>query len=70
MLERRIDRLIREADRDVVIDYKSGHPDDARKDRNAEQVRRYCETIRSMTGRACSGVLWYIDVDRDEVVSV
>ena len=66
ILERRIDRWLREAEGDLVVDYKSGQP--AEKD--AEQVRQYCRALERMTGRPCRGLLWYIDVDRDEAVEV
>ena len=26
-----------------------------------EQVQRYCELIAQVTGRACEGVVWYVD---------
>jgi ATP-dependent helicase/nuclease subunit A len=66
ILQRRIDRWLREPDADLVVDYKSGQP--AEKD--VEQVRQYCRALERMTGRACRGLLWYIDVDRDEAVEV
>ena len=70
IIERRIDRLIRERHRDIVIDYKSGHADEARKARGQEQVARYCEAISAITGRPCEGLLWYIDADGDETVAI
>ncbi|HYO76793.1 MAG TPA: 3'-5' exonuclease, partial [Thermoanaerobaculia bacterium] len=70
VVERRIDRLLREPDSDLVIDYKSGsaHPDRIKRDR--EQVARYCAAVAAITGRPCSGVLWYIDVDGAQDVPV
>jgi len=62
----RIDRWIREGDTDVVVDYKSGDPTS----RDEEQVRAYCEALARITGRPTAGLLWYIDVDRDEAVRV
>jgi len=59
-VERRIDRWIREAGADVVVDYKSGQP----QERDVEQVRAYCEALSSITGRKTTGLLWYIDEDR------
>jgi ATP-dependent helicase/nuclease subunit A len=70
LVERRIDRIIRENGRDVVIDYKSGTPEPRRVERDREQVRRYCDALSAITGRECSGLLWYVDLDRDEVVDV
>jgi len=70
IVERRVDRLIRENDCEVVVDYKSGGPDRDRLERDREQVARYCRAIETMTGRPCSGLLWYIDGDRDEIVEV
>jgi len=64
--DRRIDRLIREKGREIVIDYKSGAP-------SAEhelQVRRYCEAIARVTGRPCEGLIWYIDIDSDRAVEL
>jgi ATP-dependent helicase/nuclease subunit A len=62
--ERRIDRLIRENGREIVIDYKSGTP----LPEHHEQVKRYCEAVSAITGRECDALLWYIDLDSDEAV--
>ncbi|HEU4888607.1 MAG TPA: UvrD-helicase domain-containing protein, partial [Thermoanaerobaculia bacterium] len=70
LVERRIDRLIREDGRDLVIDYKSGTPDPQRVIRDREQVERYCRAVAAITGRPCSGALWYVDLETDEVVEV
>lgn len=70
MVERRIDRLVREGDRDLVIDYKSGNADPERVARDREQVERYCRAVTAITGRECRGALWYIDLESDEVVEV
>ncbi|HEX7153354.1 MAG TPA: UvrD-helicase domain-containing protein [Thermoanaerobaculia bacterium] len=64
VVERRLDRLIRENGRDVVIDYKSGTPTDTHRD----QVASYCAAVSAITGRPCGGLLWYIDLDNDRVV--
>jgi ATP-dependent helicase/nuclease subunit A len=68
LVERRIDRILRESDRDLVIDYKSGTPDPQRVARDREQVERYCRAITAITGHPCAGALWYIDLESDEVV--
>jgi ATP-dependent helicase/nuclease subunit A len=74
LVEKRIDRLIREpfdgATRDLVIDYKSGTPDPDRVVRDREQVERYCGAIAAITGQPCAGALWYIDLDSDTVVDI
>lgn len=70
LVERRIDRLVREDGRDLVIDYKSGTADPKRVERDREQVERYCTAITAITGRPCTGALWYIDLESDEVVEV
>jgi ATP-dependent helicase/nuclease subunit A len=70
VVERRIDRLLRERDADLVIDYKSGTPEPARVEKDREQVARYCAAIRDITGRACNGVLWYIDADGETTVAI
>jgi len=70
LVERRIDRLIRENGGEVVIDYKSGLPEPVRMEKDRAQVARYCRAISEITGRACAGVLWYIDVERDQTVEV
>ena len=59
-VERRIDRWIREGDADIVIDYKSGQPND----RDREQVLAYCEALSRITGLPTRGLLWYIGEDR------
>lgn len=64
LIVRRIDRLIRENGREVVVDYKSGAP----MDHDREQVAEYCAAIRAMTGRECRGMVWY--VESDDVVEV
>jgi ATP-dependent helicase/nuclease subunit A len=69
LIERRIDRLVRIDGRDLVIDYKSGHAPEQRIATDKLQVARYCEAVRAMTGRECSGMLWYVDEDRTVVVS-
>jgi ATP-dependent helicase/nuclease subunit A len=66
LVERRIDRLIREKGREVVIDYKSGAPAEEHK----LQVKRYCEAIARMTGRACGGLIWYIDEESDRAIEL
>lgn len=68
LVERRIDRLLREEGRELVVDYKTGAADDARLQKDRDQVTRYCHAIRAITGRDCSGLLWYIEEDRAEVV--
>jgi len=68
--ERRIDRLLREKDRELVIDYKSGIADATRIVKDRDQVARYCTAVAAITGRPCSGAIWYVDLERDEVVEV
>ncbi len=70
LVEKRIDRLIRENGGELVIDYKSGKPDEARLPRDRDQVAQYCGAIAAITGRPCSGLLWYIDDENDVVVDV
>jgi hypothetical protein len=68
--ERRIDRLVREGDDDLVIDYKSGQPSEERIARDREQVANYCAAMSAITGRPCKGLVWYIDVDVDRAFEV
>jgi ATP-dependent helicase/nuclease subunit A len=70
VVERRIDRLLRERDADLVIDYKSGTPEAARVEKDRDQVARYCAAIRDITGRPCNGLLWYIDGDGETTVAI
>ncbi|HUP46962.1 MAG TPA: UvrD-helicase domain-containing protein [Thermoanaerobaculia bacterium] len=70
LVEKRIDRLIREDGRDIVIDYKSGQSSDERLPADRDQVARYCRAIEAMTARPCEGWRWYIDVDADERLTV
>src|SRR6185436_12826468 len=63
IVERRIDRLLREREQDLVIDYKSGQPEPARVTKDRAQVEKYCAAVTAITGRPCAGVLWYIDLD-------
>lgn len=69
-VEARIDRLVEEDGRLVVIDFKSGRAYPTRSAADREQVERYCAAIARMTGQPCSGLLWYIDAESDEVVEV
>lgn len=62
----RIDRLVREKGRELVIDYKTG----ARSPEHELQVRRYCEAIARMTGRECRGLIWYIDEESNHAVEL
>jgi ATP-dependent exoDNAse (exonuclease V) beta subunit len=70
LVERRIDRLVRENGADLVIDYKSGAAEESRLEKDKAQVARYCRAISGITGRPCSGLLWYIDVETDSAVEV
>ena len=66
--ELRIDRLLRDEDGLVVLDYKSGQPDEVRLERDKEQVRRYCAAIESVAGARCRGLVWYIGSEVDKLV--
>jgi ATP-dependent helicase/nuclease subunit A len=68
IVERRIDRLIREDDRDIVIDYKSGVPNAKRVEEDRKQVAAYCAAVSRMNGRACGGIIWYVESDRTELL--
>jgi ATP-dependent helicase/nuclease subunit A len=68
--ERRIDRLVREGDGDLVIDYKSGQPSEERMERDRVQVANYCAAMSAISGRPCKGLVWYIDVDVDRAIEV
>ncbi len=70
LVQKRIDRLIRENGTDTVIDYKSGAPSDARFESDREQVGLYCRAVAQMTGRPCRGILWYIDAENDAAIDV
>jgi ATP-dependent helicase/nuclease subunit A len=68
--ERRIDRYVREGGNDLVIDYKSGQPSERRIVDDRGQVANYCAAMTAITGRPCTGLLWYIDVDVDRAIEV
>lgn len=70
LVERRIDRLIRENGGEVVVDYKSGLAEEERVEKDRVQVERYCRAISGITGRECSGLLWYIDIESDQPIAV
>jgi ATP-dependent exoDNAse (exonuclease V) beta subunit len=70
VVQKRIDRLIREGEADAVIDYKSGKPSESRVERDREQVSLYCRVVAKMTGRPCGGILWYIDAENDVAIDV
>lgn len=69
LAEKRIDRILRENGREVVVDYKGGAPDPDRVARDREQVTRYCAAIERITGRECAGLVWYIDADTDVLMT-
>lgn len=66
--ELRIDRLLRDASGLVVLDYKSGQPDEERRGKDSEQVRRYCEIVSAIAGEPCRGLLWYVGAESDKLV--
>ncbi|MGH9456826.1 MAG: UvrD-helicase domain-containing protein [Thermoanaerobaculia bacterium] len=68
--EGRIDRLVRSDGRWTAVDYKSGRSSKTRLERDRIQIRGYCDAVRDLTGEACDGLLWYIDIDGDEAVEV
>jgi ATP-dependent exoDNAse (exonuclease V) beta subunit len=70
LVERRVDRLLRENGGDLVVDYKSGQPSPARIERDREQVALYCRLLGDMNGRPCRGLLWYIDAENDVAIDV
>ncbi|HEX8173121.1 MAG TPA: UvrD-helicase domain-containing protein [Thermoanaerobaculia bacterium] len=69
LVERRIDRIVREDGRTLVVDYKSGAPDPARIEKDRAQVRRYCDAIAAIEGRECSGVIWYVGMSSDRLIT-
>jgi len=69
VVQRRIDRLIREDGRYVVVDYKSGRADEARLERDRVQVSQYAAAIATMTGSECTSLLWYIDLESDTLIA-
>jgi ATP-dependent helicase/nuclease subunit A len=70
VVERRIDRFLREGESDLVVDYKSGQPSEGRVAADREQVEQYCQAMSAITGRPCGGLLWYIDADVDKPINV
>ncbi|MCM2315255.1 MAG: UvrD-helicase domain-containing protein, partial [Thermoanaerobaculia bacterium] len=67
-IELRVDRLLRDASGLVVLDYKSGQPDEERREKDGEQVRRYCELVSAIAGEPCRGLLWYVSAESDKLV--
>ncbi len=70
LVEKRIDRLIREDGTDTVIDYKSGEAAAERLEGDRQQVGVYCRAVERLTGRPCRGALWYIDAENDVTIDV
>ena len=70
IVEKRLDRVIREDGIDTVIDYKSGEPTPSRLERDRQQVALYCQAYERLSGRPCRGALWYIDEANDVTVDV
>ncbi len=69
-VEGRIDRLVRREGRLIVIDYKTGRPDGERLERDRDQVRAYCEAVQQISGEPCDGRLWYLDLERDQMIGL
>jgi ATP-dependent helicase/nuclease subunit A len=70
IVEKRLDRVIREDGIDTVIDYKSGEPTPSRLERDRQQVALYCHAYERLSGRPCRGALWYIDETNDVTVDL
>lgn len=70
VVEKRIDRLVRIDGRELVVDYKSGRPSPDRLESDRAQVLTYLRAIARMTGKPCTGLLWYIAADRDTAIEV
>jgi ATP-dependent helicase/nuclease subunit A len=70
IVEKRLDRVIREADGETVIDYKSGEPSPERVAVDREQVGLYRSAMERLTGRPHRGLLWYIDDERDVAIDL
>jgi len=70
IVEKRLDRVIREGVIDTVIDYKSGEPTPERLERDRQQVALYCRAYERLSGRPCRGALWYIDDTNDVTVDL
>ncbi|HVT01920.1 MAG TPA: UvrD-helicase domain-containing protein [Thermoanaerobaculia bacterium] len=68
--EGRIDRLLLENGQWLVLDYKTGKKYAGRIDKDRAQIDRYREAVSAITGEACRGLLWYIDLDSEELVEV
>lgn len=68
--EARIDRLLRDRGEWVVLDYKSGRSTPERLATDRAQVGSYCRAIAAMSGEPCRGLLWYIDLEGEEMVEV
>ncbi|MBI2213617.1 MAG: UvrD-helicase domain-containing protein [Acidobacteria bacterium] len=66
--ELRIDRLLRDGDQLVVLDYKSGRADEWRLEKDKSQVRRYCEIVTDLAGEPCRGLLWYVSADTERMI--
>ena len=63
----RPDRVIADAQRTIVIDYKTGHPHPA----HQQQVRGYMHLLKRMGYPGVEGYLWYVrQKDNNRIVSV
>jgi len=68
--EGRIDRLLIEKGRWVVLDYKAGRLYPGRAEKDRQQIDRYRQAVSAITGEPCGGLLWYIDLESEELVEV
>lgn len=62
-VEGRIDRIVRENGRAVIVDYKSGKSASQRRESDRTQVRAYCQAWSQISGEPCTGLLWYVEDD-------
>ena len=67
LIERRLDRLLREGSEYLVVDYKSGDATEERLLQDRQQIADYCRAVTAMSGQPCRGLLWYIG-ERQSIV--
>jgi len=70
LVEGRIDRLVIKGEGYEVVDYKSGRKEETRLAGDREQVLRYCRAVSGMTGKPCAGLVWYVDLESDELMDL
>ena len=66
MQERRPDRVMRNGNNVIVVDFKFGKPQDS----YSEQIKEYMKLLKSMWNIEVKGYIWYVTHKKMDEVSI